>query len=214
MLKAYDEKWTDFPYTSMVNMAGSLSGISSPGVSIVRYLQNSPDFTTEKVTNHEVGHAWFNHSIAADSRTAWMCEGLNTFINYVNAEKVGLPEPYEHYTSMQWLANKMKHVPMSTSFGSIPMNDLGRLAYLKPALALLALRNVVMGPERFDDAFRRYMYAWTFRHPSPTEFFRAMNDAAGEDMSWFWRAWFLTDARLDQGWKRWSMPGRNQQTAY
>jgi aminopeptidase N len=77
-------------------------------------------------------------------------------------------------------------------------NNLGSLAYVKPSIALLALRNKVLGPDVFDAAFREYVRRWAFRHPQPADFFRTMENAAGEDLSWFWRSFFFSTATLDQ----------------
>jgi hypothetical protein len=75
---------------------------------------------------------------------------------------------------------------------------LGPAAYDKPALALRLLREVVVGPERFDAAFKEYFRRWAYKHPTPADFFRTMEDGAGEDLSWFWRGWLYTTAQLDQ----------------
>ena len=78
-------------------------------------------------------------------------------------------------------------------------SNIGTLAYSKPGLALGILREHILGPERFDFAFRTYVDRWAYKHPTPDDFFRTMENAAGEDLSWFWRAWFVNNWRLDQG---------------
>lgn len=80
----------------------------------------------------------------------------------------------------------------------MPRNDLGNLAYFKPSVGLVMLREYVLGPDRFDYAFREYIKRWAFKHPQPGDFFRTMNDASGEDLNWFWKSWFMENWKLDQ----------------
>ena len=80
----------------------------------------------------------------------------------------------------------------------LPGMFVGPAAYDKPALALRLLREVVVGPERFDPAFKEYFRRWAYKHPTPADFFRTIEDGVGEDLSWFWRSWFYTTAQLDQ----------------
>lgn len=199
ILKSYSDKWSPYPYTTAVNIAGGLTGIASPGISFIHYQQSSFGANVWVKTNHEIGHAWFNLMIAADSRIGWMCEGQNTLINLLSAAELGGEKAFDTRAALEWMTMKKKRVPIHTTFGSVPPADMGPLMYMKPALALQMLRNEVLGPERFDDAFRQYIHAWSYKHPGPHDFFRVMENAAGEDLAWFWRAWFLTDARLDQG---------------
>jgi hypothetical protein len=87
---------------------------------------------------------------------------------------------------------------MLTYADAIPRRDLGNLAYFKPSVGLAMLREYVLGPERFDYAFREYIKRWAYKHPQPKDFFRSMNDASGEDLNWFWKSWFAENWRLDQ----------------
>ncbi|WP_341838085.1 M1 family aminopeptidase [Chitinophaga pollutisoli] len=199
MLKAYSDQWSPYPYAAAINIATGVTGLASPGVSFIHYQHSSYAASVWIKTNHELGHAWFNLMIAADSRHGWMCEGQNTFINLVNAATLNGSVPFDMQTSFSWMNMKKPHVPVSTLFGSVPPADMGPLMYMKPGTAFLLLRNEVLGPGRFDPAFREYMRAWAFKHPAPHDFFRIMENGTGEDLAWFWRAWFLTDARMDQG---------------
>lgn len=199
IVREYVKKWSDYPYASAVNIAGSITGVAGPGVSVLHYQNSSMGSTVWIKTNHEIGHSWFNLMIAADNRCGWMCEGQNTFINNLNAGVLGGETAFSKENAVEYLSYPKDHVPAHTSFGSIPQPEMGPLLYMKPAYAFHLLRNEVLGPERFDDAFRRYIQAWAFKHPAPEDFFRMMENAAGENLSWFWRAWLLTDARLDQG---------------
>src|SRR4030095_7918552 len=80
----------------------------------------------------------------------------------------------------------------------IQQMNLGVSAYDKPAVMLYVLRDVVLGEERFDAAFREYIRRWAFKHPTPNDFFHTMENVSGEDLGWFWRGWVLNNWRLDQ----------------
>ena len=92
----------------------------------------------------------------------------------------------------------MQAQPIATPADQIRRSALGFLAYRKPAAGLLLLRNYVLGPERFDEAFMEYIDRWAYKHPQPADFFRTMEDVAGEDLAWFWRGWFLSTETFDQ----------------
>jgi aminopeptidase N len=129
-----------------------------------------------------------------------MDEGFNEFINYYNWIK-RFGEPPEHRGSIRdylLMAQSGRERPIMSFADQQPPGFLSPTAYDKPALALRLLREVVLGPERFDPAFREYFRRWAYRHPTPADFFRTMEDAAGEDLSWFWRGWLYTTAQLDQ----------------
>src|SRR5262249_8650778 len=154
------------------------------------------------VTTHEIGHNWFPMLVNTDERRhAWMDEGFNSFINfYAGAERF----PGETNTSR---GNARGHVPAMMEGEQQPMDTpadrlwgggLGNLQYGKTAVALVLLREVVLGPERFDAAFRRYIDLWAFKSPRPADFFRVMEDAAGMDLAWFWRGWITETGTLDQ----------------
>ncbi|MGX5817187.1 M1 family aminopeptidase [Chitinophaga lutea] len=199
IVREYVKKWSDYPYAVTVNIAGSITGVANPGVSVLHYANSSMGSTIWIKTNHEIGHAWFNLMVAGDNLCGWMCEGQNTFINNLNADALGGPKAFMRENAVDYLSTPNPKAPAHTAFGSIPLNEMGPLLYMKPAYAFELLRNEVLGPERFDDAFRRYIQAWAFKHPTPQDFFRMMENASGEELSWFWRSWLLTDARLDQG---------------
>jgi len=95
--------------------------------------------------------------------------------------------------------NQPDRSPIETAPDQLDRRFLGQLEYAKTAAGLIILREDVLGPERFDFAFREYIRRWAFKSPRPADFFRAMEDAAGADLAWFWRGWFLQTATLDQG---------------
>jgi len=155
------------------------------------------------VTDHEFGHIWFPMIVGSNERLyAWMDEGLNTFINSLSAEDFNKGEYKERAADLHVFAERYTN-PNLEAVMSSPDNmkevNIGTLGYRKPGAALVILREQVLGPERFDFAFRTYVERWAYKHPAPDDFFRTMENAAGEDLSWFWRAWFVNNWRLDQG---------------
>jgi hypothetical protein len=128
-----------------------------------------------------------------------MDEGLNTFMNYYNWEKK-YPGAYNRR------GNPGLYIPFALSGREEPImtpadrifGNLSVTAYTKPGLGLILLRDRIIGRERFDAAFREYIRRWAYKHPTPADFFRTIEDGVGEDLSWFWRSWFYSTERLDQ----------------
>ncbi|MBO9731567.1 MAG: M1 family metallopeptidase [Chitinophaga sp.] len=198
MVEAYSGLWTPYPYPTWVNIGGSITGVASAAVSTIHYKNVSFGNTIWTKTNHELGHTWFNIQVAADSKYGWMCEGLNTFINLINCDTLKGPGAFQMENAIEWLSSKKSIQPLNTMAASVSPQDMAMVMYVKPAVALMLLRNDVIGPKRFDAAFRTFMSDWSFKHPTPNDFFRAMENGTGEDLSWFWRSWFLNDWKLDQ----------------
>lgn len=152
------------------------------------------------VVIHEVGHNFFPMIINSDERQwTWMDEGLNTFVEYLSEElwdnkfPVGRGPAYKIVDYMKLPKDQLE--PIMTNSENIIM--FGANAYAKPATALNILRETVMGRELFDFAFREYCRRWAFRHPTPADLFRTMEDASGEDLDWFWRGWFFNTDPCD-----------------
>ncbi len=197
-LKEFSEKWFPYPYNTMINVNGAVpGGMEYPMMIFCRERYN--DFRLFAVTLHEVGHTWFPMIVQNNERRyAWLDEGLNSFICYYG-EKEKYPERKARRGEARDIVPYMRsetHQPLMTHPHAIL--NLGQNAYAKTAAALVALREVVLGEERFDAAFKEYIRRWKFKHPSPEDFFRTIEDAAGEDLAWFWRGWFYTTALLDQ----------------
>jgi len=131
-----------------------------------------------------------------------MDEGLNTFINSISSADFNNGEYKVKNEDLHIFAEKYTK-PNLEAVKSSPDNmkevNIGTLGYSKPGVALVILREQILGAERFDFAFRTYVERWAYKHPAPDDFFRTMENAAGEDLSWFWRAWFVNNWRLDQG---------------
>ncbi|MFK7915243.1 MAG: M1 family aminopeptidase, partial [Pseudomonadales bacterium] len=150
---------------------------------------------------HEVGHNYFPMIVNSDERQwTWMDEGLNSFLEYV-AEfewEENFPAYGEYANVLDYISGYMvmdNQVPVMTQSDSIL--QFGNNAYSKPTAALIVLRETVMGRERFDYAFREYANRWKFKRPTPSDFFRTMEDASGMDLDWFWRGWFYSTDHVD-----------------
>jgi hypothetical protein len=190
--------WYPYPYPVAVNVNGIEGGMEYP---MIIFCHNRTDpQALFSVTDHEIGHTWFPMIVGNNERLyAWMDEGLNTFMNYYNWEKkfpgvynrrgnAGLYIPY---------ALSGREEPIMTPADQIK-GSLGITAYTKPGLGMILLRDRILGPGRFDAAFREYIRRWAYKHPTPADFFRSIEDGVGEDLSWFWRSWLYTTERLDQ----------------
>lgn len=197
-IEGYNQRWLEYPYPTAINANGIVGGMEYPMIVFCR------NRTSERglygVTTHEIGHNWFPMVINTDERRhAWMDEGFNSFINiYSNEERFGdggsRGNPRQFARSM--LAPNQQ--PIALYADQIERRSLGRLQYAKVATGLFVLREAILGPERFDFAFNRYQREWAFKSPRPADFFRVMEDAAGEDLDWFWRGWFYETGHLDQ----------------
>jgi aminopeptidase N len=192
--------WHKYPYPVATNVNGRVGGMEYP---MIIFCGGRTDRRgLFGVTTHEIGHNWFPMLVNTDERRhAWQDEGFNSFINfYAHAERF----PGETNTrrgNAHELIEFMKEgeqQPMDVPADRIWRGRLGNLEYAKTAVAMVLLREVVLGPERFDPAFRRYVALWAFKSPMPADFFRAMEDAAGMDLAWFWRGWFTETGTLDQ----------------
>jgi hypothetical protein len=206
----YNKYSFDYPYPVAISVNGPVGGMEYPMICF-----NGPRPTKDKKTGeltyssrtkygligvviHEVGHNYFPMIVNSDERQwTWMDEGLNSFLQYL-AEQAW----EEHYPQSRGeprvIVDYMKstnQVPIMTNSESIAA--LGYNAYAKPTAALIVLRETVLGRELFDFAFREYAQRWKFKRPTPSDFFRTMEDASGTDLDWFWRGWFYTTDHVD-----------------
>jgi hypothetical protein len=190
--------WYTYPYPVAINVNGIEGGMEYP---MIVFCRNRTDpKALFSVTDHEIGHTWFPMIVGNNERLhAWMDEGFNTFMNHYNWDKKypgeynrrGDPGLYIRF------ALSGKEEPIMTPADRIKGN-LSLTAYTKPGLGLILLRDHIIGPGRFDPVFREYIRRWAYKHPTPADFFRSMEDGVGEDLSWFWRSWFYTTEQLDQ----------------
>jgi Peptidase family M1 domain len=190
--------WYPYPYPVAINVNGIEGGMEYPMIVFCHNRSEGPALFS--VTDHEIGHTWFPMVVGNNERLyAWMDEGLNTFMNYYNWEKK-YPGEYNRR------GNPGLYIPFAISGREEPimtpadriLGNLSVTAYTKPGLGLILLRDRIVGKERFDPAFREYIRRWAYKHPTPADFFRTIEDGVGEDLSWFWRSWFYTTEQLDQ----------------
>ena len=199
-LAYYSTQWLRYPYPQFTSIEGPIEGMEYPMITF------DPGGPTREdvhwVLAHELGHQWVPMVVGSNERLyPWMDEGFNTFIDLANAARYFKGTAYGDSIEVHPLHLYPDHAgPGEQPLGLRPVevNDLFWAGYQKPALMLQLLRYEVLGPQRFDAAFRQYLAAWAFRHPSPADFFRLMRDASGMDLDWFWREWVLTTTRLDQ----------------
>ncbi len=201
-IAGYTRRWFPYPYPVATNVNGPEGGMEYPMIIFCGGRRDERGLYG--VTAHEIGHNWFPMTVNTDERRhAWMDEGFNTFINrYSTADWFGdaidlrgdRTDPANFGASMLVQDN----FPVDTPADALPRRLLGQLQYTKTGVGLTLLREQILGPERFDAAFREYIRRWAFKSPQPADFYRTMEDAAGMDLAWFWRGWFLETGSLDQ----------------
>ncbi len=196
-IEQYSQQWMTYPYPYAININGPESGMEYPGIVFCGARNNAEGLYG--VTSHEFGHTWFPMVVGSNERLyPWMDEGFNTFINSFDYERQYHKLRNGRGSAVEWatFAATGHDEPIMTPPDRTVA--LGQIAYNKPATGMLMLRNVISTPERFDPVFREYIRRWAWKHPTPADFFRSMEDGLGEDLSWFWRSWFYTTETLDQ----------------
>ena len=200
--------WYAYPWPNAINVAGPAAGMEYPG--IVFDGVEDKGGTLFWITAHEIGHSWFPMIVGFDERRdAWMDEGFNTFIDVYESDAFengvygpkrdgeyapGQGAPAEQIAA---LLEDADAPTIMTRADAIREKYRHPVTYFKSAFGLTLLREDILGPERFDPAFRKFIADWAFKHPKPSDFFRAMESAGGEDLSWFWRGWYLNNWKHD-----------------
>ena len=221
-LKTYSNFTFEYPYPKAVSVHAKNQGMEYPMI-CWNYGRPEKDGTYSdrvkfgmiSVIIHEVGHNFFPMIVNSDERQwGWMDEGLDTFVQFLTEQEFGVSHPesivgLDAYPSrrgapqniVQYMAGDQNYI---SPIMSNPENvyQLGPNAYAKPATALNILRETVMGREAFDHAFKTYAQRWMFKHPTPEDFFRTMEDASAIDLDWFWRGWFYSTDVVDIGVKK------------
>lgn len=207
-VKSYSKFTFDYPYPVIISVNGAVRGMEYPMITF-QSTRPEEDGTYSEATKyglisviiHEVGHNWFPMVVNSDERQwRWMDEGLNSFVQLL-AEQ----EWEEFYPSRiiradrrsrlySYLKSDNKRPIMSAADNLI---DGGHTAYSKPTLALMVLRESILGREEFDFAFKRYANRWKFKRPTPYDLFRTMEESTGRDLDWFWRGWFYSTDHVD-----------------
>ncbi len=206
-LKVYSRYTFDYPYPTAISTHANFTGMEYPMICF-NYGRPRPDGTYSErlkygmigVIIHEVGHNYFPMIVNSDERQwTWMDEGLNTFVQYLTECEWERDYPHRRGPAQKIVeymkGDKENIVPIMTNSESLL--QFGNNAYAKPATALNILRETIMGRELFDYAFKEYSNRWMFKHPTPADFFRTMEDASGVDLDWFWRGWFYTTDHCD-----------------
>jgi hypothetical protein len=197
-IEFYSKYVFEYSYPSAVNVAGVVAGMEYPGIVFCDYRDKTESLWG--VTDHEFGHNWFPMIVGSNERKyAWMDEGFNTFINSLSTKNFNNGEYYSPENVRQMTPYYYDRDPIVNIPDVIQDNNLGIAAYMKPGYGLTMLRELVLGEKRFDYALKEYVNRWAFKHPTPLDFFRSMEDAAGEDLGWFWKGWFINDWKIDQG---------------
>jgi len=203
-IEHYSNMWYEYPYLVAVNVAADINGMEYPGLNFCSYRSKGKDLWD--VTDHEFGHNWFPMIVGTNERRhAWMDEGFNTFINYYSSLEFNKNEYPNNLIQtrryLNWLTSKDRE-PIVTAPDRTQSQNLGMVAYMKPALGLIMLREYILGDLRFDIAFKSYIKHWAFKHPQPNDFFNHMEYATGENLEWFWKGWFYGNGNIDLGIER------------
>ena len=208
LVEHFSQRWHAYPYPTAWSIGGGTDGMEYPGMAFDGFTdKGKPLFW---ITAHEIGHTWFPMMVGSDERRdAWMDEGFNTFIDTYEfddfAGGVFGPKRDSEYApgggnpvdEIQSVLNDPDAIPIVSRADTVSEKYRHPVTYFKAALGLRMLREQILGPERFDAAFRKYIDDWAFKHPKPSDFFRTMESEGGEDLSWYWRGWFLNNWTLD-----------------
>ena len=209
-IRTYSELFFPYPYPQATSVAGPVGGMEYPMFVMVEYGSNGDPNTVFGTIDHEHGHEWYPMLVGSNERRyAWQDEGFNTYINaFSNERRYPGTNAYDApVQSWRRIVSAGIDAPLMTAPDQIDPGALGLIGYEKPALALLTLRNHVLGADTFDRAFREYTRRWAFRHPTPGDFFRTIENVSGRDLSWFWRSWWYGTETLDLGIARVTMRG-------
>ncbi|HEU5478506.1 MAG TPA: M1 family metallopeptidase, partial [Candidatus Tumulicola sp.] len=189
-IQYFSEQWYRYPYPHATTVEGPIEGMEYP---MLTFVPNSPTREDQQwALSHEFGHEWFPMIVGSNERLyPWMDEGFNTFIDLGGAARYFAGSPYGDTIEVHPLHLYATHaVPGNEQpliEKPVEVRDLFWGGYQKPALMMQMLRYEVLGKDRFDAAFRAYIRAWAFKHPTPADFFRVMRDQSGMELDWFWR---------------------------
>jgi predicted secreted protein len=207
-MEVYSRFSFDYPYPTAQSVNGPVGGMEYPMITF-----NGPRTTLQDdgsrtytqaekrfligVVIHEIGHIYFPMIVNSDERQwTWMDEGLNSFLDGVSGREWDpmIPWGVEPRSITDYMKSS-RQTPIMTQSDSVLR--LGPNAYTKPAAALNILRETILGRELFDFAFREYAQRWMYKRPTPSDFFRTMEEASGVDLDWFWRGWFYSTDHVD-----------------
>jgi hypothetical protein len=203
-IEFYSSNFFEYPWNNAVSSAGITGGMEYPGMIFNNYKETKARLWF--LIAHEIGHNWYPMIVGSNERRyMWQDEGFNTYINYIATDQFNGGEYANDpaYVTKDFFGSKVYEQFMQYKDPLMTVSDAMDEEqhfqfYGKTAYGLNLLRTVVVGKERFDYAFRKYTEAWAFKHPTPYDFFHCINNAAGEDLNWFWKEWFFTTWQLDQ----------------
>ena len=202
-IEYYSNKWYEYPYPTATAVAGNPGGMEYPGIVFCGY--RAKNASLWGVHDHEFGHTWFPMIVGSNERLyGWMDEGFNTFINMLsedafnNGEYKSLRRFNMHDMGRFFTSSSLEPI-LSNGPDNLKEKNNGTLLYSKPGVGLKLLRDQILGEKKFDYAFQTYIRNWAFKHPTPDDFFRTMENAAGESLQWFWRGWFVHNWKHDVG---------------
>lgn len=204
----FSKQWYPYPWPVAINEAGTAGGMEYPGITFDHKLAKGNKL--HMIIAHEIGHTWFPMIVGSNERRdAWMDEGFNTFIDIGEADHFNhgeyAPKRDSEYAPgggnpADEIAKVMQDPdapPLLIGADMVPEKYRHPISYFKGAFGMVLLREQIIGPERFDPAFRKYIATWAYKHPSPSDFFRFMESETGEDLGWFWRGWYQHNWTLD-----------------
>ena len=199
-IEFYSENYYEYPYPVATNVATNVNGMEYPSVSFCKYDRSGESLWG--VTDHEFGHNWFPMIVGSNERRhGWLDEGLNMFMNHYSTLSFNQGEYRSRMNDAKRVAFSMLLDPTRETIHTYPdilqEKNIGAAVYYKPALGFLMLREYIVEPERFDKAFKAYIKAWAFKHPQPNDFFSFMDNALGENLSYFWKSWFYSNDNID-----------------
>jgi len=207
-IEYFSQKWFVYPYPVAINEAGIAGGMEYPGI-LFDGIDDKKDVLFF-VTAHEIGHNWFPMIVGSDERRfGWMDEGFNTFID-IYASDVFNKGEYAPKRDSEYAPGRgnpadeiiptivdPKAPIIMTAADAVSERYRHPVTYFKTAFGLILLREQILGKDRFDYAFKYYINNWAYKHPTPDDFFRSIENGAGEDLSWFWKGWFYNNWKLD-----------------
>ena len=202
-IQEYSERWFMYPYPQISAVEGPISGMEYPMLAMET--KSRDKFDLYNVVTHEIGHNWYPMIVGSNERVHfWQDEGFNTFVNtFSEARRYPqkgdqMQRAAEERAQIEATQRLNIDIPIETGPDRIDPRKLGFTEYTKTSVGLQLLRQEILGPEAFDEAFRAYTSRWAFKHPTPTDFFRTMESVGGMRLDWFWREWFYEDPHFDQ----------------
>jgi hypothetical protein len=211
-VKTYSKYTIDYPYPVAISVHANRIGMEYPMICFNGGRPEADGTYSDRTKHgmisviiHEVGHNFFPMIINSDERQwTWMDEGLNTFVQYLTQNEFDRNYPSRRGSARNITdymgGDKSNIAPIMTNSESV--YQFGNNAYGKPATALNILRETIMGRDLFDFAFKEYCERWAFKHPTPADLFRSLEDASSVDLDWFWRGWFYSTDHVDMNMKQ------------